>query len=70
MSQQDEMKAGMGGGGKSGKMAGSLSLLEQSLTVEKLLKENDLFEMLDVRGGPTNPLEWFVETPEKVDPED
>lgn len=54
-------------GGKSGKMGGALSMLEQSLTLEKLTKENELFEKRDVKGGPTNPSEWFVESPEKID---
>ena len=54
-----------GPGGKSGKMGGALSLLEQSLTLEKLKDENEILEKLKAIGGPTNPQEWYAE---KIDP--
>ena len=40
---------------------GQLSYLESHLTEEKLLKEREIFQKLNVIGGPTNPVEWFYD---------
>ncbi len=49
---------------------GPVALLEQTLTIEKFILENEILENLHVIGGPTNVREWFVESSDEIDSND
>jgi len=39
-----------------------MSAIEANLTPEKLGKEQNWIEKMGVKGGPTNPTEWYSES--------
>lgn len=52
------------------KLKGPLSILEQMIPLDKIADENMILEKMGILGGPTSVREWFVESPEEIDPND